>query len=317
MSEPVVEQAQPGSADTGGGEGSQDKSRSSGRFSRSRRSKDAPAPDSTQEGSGAKARSKTQRAAKASAGVVSGVPANRREIPATAFDFLGGAYASAVKARRAMYAILAILALIAGYLVVGTFSARSEAEAAQARVEQIRLEQSRALESLGQVEGVSVDQRLVIARQLELSDSLVRVAASQPSLRNLMETLRSVEVPGVAISEVRLGALAASGGSAPAGGFDAGKGVPLTVLATAVDLFSSATWADQVRSLPGIIDVNIAQSGTSVTLTAYVPIGEPPPGMLTRLLSLGVPYVRPERPVSPSIPDAAPSASPAVGGATP
>lgn len=239
---------------------------------------------------------------------VAGGSSNRTEITITSFDFLGGAYALATRARRIALVFLLLLGVLLGYMVMSVVSTMSAASSAEAEAEQWKQRETEVIASFGQAAGINVDQRLAIERQQALEEALVTIAAGQFDLSSAMGELNTVVVPGAAPVEFRAGFLAVTANELST--LDPAKGAPAEVLAAADGYLQGVEWAAGVAALPGFYDSQAFPEGAqAVLITSFIPLGTPPAVLVQRLADLGIVYETPREPMQATAPESAKKAA--------
>lgn len=209
---------------------------------------------------------------------------NRREIPISSFDFLHGAYELTRRTRVATLTVLALLLVFAFWTVFSTVSARVKASEFRSSQQQYELRQAEVVSSLGETLGSSVDVRVLLDRDIDLSKALTEVAAGQTDILALLRQLQELPSTGATITEIAIGENAVGARMR----VNPDSLAPVYMAGTASELRDLVSWADAVRNAEVLSSFEYSRSPGSIGVFGYTTISSPAPGTVSKIGSLGV-----------------------------
>lgn len=243
--------------------------------------------------------------------------ANRRNICATSFDFLGGSFRTAARLRLSVIVVAGVVVIVNLLIVGGGF--RSMFQARQLRDARVTLQRQydREAATFGATTGLDADRNAkLLQRDETLSSSLeylMSVQASLPELLNAAIALPDVRVTGV---DFNMGRTApAPGAAAPA----PSAGVPFAITAESDSFAAIKPWVESLQTNPALTGVTTRRDGRGLIVSGTF-VGTQPSSSLELLASLGLRRLdtsgnaTPVAPATPTTPTTVPATTVPQGG---
>lgn len=232
--------------------------------------------------------------------------ANRREIPLSSFDFLGGAYAATKRARTIALGVLALLAIACLYKASSAVFTGFDVSAVRAEVVSLESEQRAKIDEFGEtIDGA--DLQVLLERDAAIASALNTVTKRQGDLVLVMNEVEAALTgmgDGAAVSRVELGAdpdlLAAAAAKEDAESksavedttkkttADAPPPLIVTITITGKDIATATKAAERVMQTVSLLSVSAEVRGREVVVKGTVKTNSPPSEMLERMVAMGV-----------------------------
>ena len=202
------------------------------------------------------------------------VSANRREIPVSGFDLLGGSFAKTARVR--IISVVVISIMLGVELLVGLrgVSAKIEESGVRRNIADVAAERQRVISAFGASTGIEgVTEVQIIERERALSAALREAVLSQPDIIGLYSDLRRFDGLGVSVISITASRPVvkrptAESDEKPAPAAPAPTTPVVTITAEATDFGSIVAWTKRVQELPQLQEVTSTRQGLKVTISA-------------------------------------------------